>query len=113
MYVIFGIFCIQRIMEKVRIDEKQKWDEYYKEVQQLELEHEEADDREWLLENGLNASGLDENGDDNDTKRFDIRRGGRRCWQKWYRWKRRCKRRKMRGGGLCYQLGCRTVDFRC
>jgi len=112
MYVIFGIFCIQKIMEKVRIDEKQKWDEYYKEVQQLELEHEEADDREWLLENGLNASGLDENGD-NDTKRFDIGRGGRRCWQKWYRWKRRCKRRKLRGGGLCYQLGCRTVDFRC
>ena len=121
VYILFGIFCIQRIMERVRIDEKEKWQEYYDKVHKLEMEREEEEDREWLLENGHDdEQHTDDDGhgkNDDGTKKkasFTIKGSGRRCLQNWHRWRRRCKRRRRRGnGGLCYQLGCRTVDWRC
>mmetsp|Transcript_16783 Transcript_16783/g.36218 ORF Transcript_16783/g.36218 Transcript_16783/m.36218 type:complete len:110 (-) Transcript_16783:826-1155(-) len=103
VYSLCELFCMQKVMERVCKDEKEKWKEYYEKVQQLELEKEEAEEREWLLENG-------HEGEEHDTT---IGGGGRRCWQRCLRWRRRCKRRNLRGGGLCYQLGCRTVDWRC
>lgn len=110
LYILFGLFCIQRIMEGVRKDEKEKWTEYYEKVHTLELEKEEAEEREWLLENGHGGHGEEEEHDDT----YFLRGGGRRFWQRCLRWGRRCKRRRLRGGGgLCYQLGCRTVDWRC
>ena len=118
VYILFGIFCIQRIMERVRIDEKEKWQEYYDKVHKLEMEREEEEDREWLLENGHDDEqhGAHGKNDDGTKKKatFTIKGSGRRCLQNWHRWRRRCKRRRRRGdGGLCYQLGCRTVDWRC
>ena len=106
-------------MEKVRIDEKEKWTKYYEEVHQLELEREEEEEREWLLEHGhvVNHSYDKEKNDDDDEKQTKkCCRGGciQRCYRNFKRWKRRCKRRRKRGdGGICYQLGCRTVDWRC
>lgn len=108
VYILFGLCCLQKIMERVRKDEKEKWKEYHEKVHTLELETEQAEEREWLLENGHYHEG---DGEEHDA---DIGGGGRRCWQRCSRWRRRCKRRRLRGrGGLCYQLGCRTVDWRC
>lgn len=111
VYILFGIFCIQRVMERVRKDEKEKWKEYYEKVQKMELEAEETEEREWLLENG---ELLDEGGGEGheDVGTFA---GKKRYWlRRWQRWRRRCKRRREMGqGGFCYQLGCRTVDWRC
>jgi len=105
VYILLGLFCIQKVMERVRKDEKEKWKEYYELVQRMELEKEEAEEREWLLENG-------EEGEHGTAAA--VGGGGRRCWQRLQRWRRRCKRRRLRGGGgVCYQLGCRTVDWRC
>lgn len=121
LYVIFGIFCLQKIMEKVRIDEKEKWTRYYEEVHQLELEREEEEEREWLIEHGhavVNHGHDKEKEDDEEEEQKTKKccRGGciQRCYRNFKRWKRRCKRRRKRGdGGICYQLGCRTVDWRC
>lgn len=105
-YVLLGLFCIQRIMERVRRDEKEKWREYYEKVHALELEKEEAEERQWLLQNNL---------EDVDIRNAaTIKEGGRMCWQRAKRWRRRCMRRWLRGGrGGWYQFGCRRVDWRC
>lgn len=103
VYILFGLFCIQRVMERVRKDEKEKWKEYYDKVQKLELERDEAEEREWLLENGV------EEGDEEDTTKFGAE--WRRHWLKFQRWRRKCRRRWLRGGGICHRLGCREVDY--
>lgn len=99
VYVLFGLFCMQKVMERVRKDEKEKWTEYYEKVHKIDLEREEEEEREWLIEE--------------EERGTVIGGGGRRCWQRFQRWRGRCKRRRRRGGTLCYQLGCRTVDWRC
>lgn len=107
VYFLLGLFCMQKVMERVRKDEKEKWKEYYETVQKIEVEREEAEEREWLLENGA----AEHEHDDADAH---DKAGCGRCWQRMQRWRRRCKRRRVRGqGGVCYQLGCRTVDWRC
>ena len=120
VYTIFGIFCVQKIMERVRIDEKIKWNEYYEQVHRLELEQEEAEEREWLLENGKihEIDNVAHNCDDVDEDevggciKAEIHK--RRCCSRLVRWRRRCHRRRARGqGGFFYQMGCRTVDWRC
>ena len=106
MYVLFGLFCLQRVMERVREDEREKWTAYYEELHKLEAEREEEEEREWLLEN---------TGSEADTSDpYTIRGQCQRCFQNMQRWRKRCKRRRKRGsGGFFYQLGCRTVDWRC
>ena len=97
IYILLGMFCIQKVMERVRRDEKEKWKEYYEKVHEMELHLEEEEEREWLLENG----------DEVAERRHNPA-------TRWQRWRRRCKRRRLRGhGGICYQLGCRTVDWKC
>ena len=105
-YILLGLFCIQRVMERVRRDEKEKWREYYEKVHALELEKEEAEERQWLLQNNL---------EDVDIRNAaTIREGGRICWQKVKRWRRRCMRRWLREErGGWYQFGCRRVDWKC
>jgi len=126
-YVLLGCLCIQKVMERVRRDEKLKWKEYYEKVQELQTEREEEEEREWLLEHhGGEISYETLDGDDNNAveeegggRRSGKKSGGNsfgRCWQGIQRWWWRCKRRrryKGSGSGICYQLGCRAVDCRC
>lgn len=46
VYVLLGMCCIQRIMERVRRDEKEKWRVYYEKVMEMELQDEEEEEEE-------------------------------------------------------------------
>ena len=97
MYVLLGICCLQRVMERVRAEEKESWIEYYEHLRLLDMEECEEEEREWLLEN--------EDRDDNYC-----------CYNNWtqgcVRWYRRCQRRRRRGEGFCSILGCRALECR-
>lgn len=97
-YVVLGALCVQRVMERVRRDEREKWRAYRERLYELEREEEEEEEREWLLENPGEA------GEEGDVAGH---------WGRWRRWRRRFERRRSRGGGLCHWMGCRTVDCRC
>lgn len=101
MYVLLGICCLQTIMERVRIEEKESWIEYYEYLRLLDIEECEEEEREWLLENEDRDSGC--------------------CWScglcnTWckgcQRWHRRYQRRRRRGEGCFSIMGCRTLDCR-
>lgn len=105
MYVLLGMFCIQKVMERVRADEREKWTKYYDELHKLELEREEEEEREKLESGEMELETSDP---------FTINGCLRRCCRKRERWWKRSKRRRKRGmGGIFYQMGCRTVDWQC
>ena len=114
-YIILGLFCMQKVMERVRRAEKEKWNEYYEKVHKLDSEREEEEERRWLLDNGYDV----EVGDALGEQQHDSTKGEKKsCWQRCLRWRRRCKRRRRVSrtggvGGVCYQLGCRRVEWRC
>ena len=108
-YIVLGILCVQRVMERVRWDERVKWAEYHEEVRRVEAKREEEEEREWRLEKGyseVNGGGAEEDA--------ALTGWWARLCQRLRLWRRRCRRRRARGrGGVFYQMGCRTVDWRC
>ncbi|KAL7476374.1 hypothetical protein ACHAW6_002244 [Cyclotella cf. meneghiniana] len=102
MYVLLGMCCLQKVMERVRREEKECWDEYYEHLRLLDLEESEVEEREWMLEN--------EEGDRSGC----CYCGCCRIWgEPCRRWYRRYRRRRQRGEGFCSVLGCRSLDWRC
>ena len=100
MYILLGMCCLQRVMERVRAEEKEAWVEYYEHLRLLDMEECEEEEREWLLEN-------------------EERNGC--CWfcgccntwsQGCQRWYRRYQRRRGRGEGFCSIMGCRALECR-
>jgi hypothetical protein len=88
MYVLLGAFCLQSVMERVRKEERENWEEYYELLKEIEAEEDEAEEREWLREN-------------DDTLCFRLQR----WWKQW-------NRRRLRGEGWCGWFG-RSLDWRC
>ncbi len=46
VYILLGMCCCQRIMERVRRDEKEKWRVYYEKVREMELQEDEEEEEE-------------------------------------------------------------------
>ena len=97
-YILLGIFCVQRVMERVRREEVQRWDEYWEKLKKLEEEEDLEEEREWLLEHG----GLQGQGGGGENISVAA------LTQRWRKWRKRFKRRYRRGKGWW-----RTIDFRC
>ena len=95
LYVILGAFCVQKIMIKVRREERKKWKEYYERLHILDQQIDDEEESAWMLENP-----------DSEGSTFVFCQG---C----QRWSRRCQRRLARGRGLGTALGCRMVDLKC
>lgn len=95
LYVILGAFCVQKIMIKVRREERKKWREYYERLHILDQQIDDEEESAWMLENP-----------DSEGSTFVFCQG---C----QRWSRRCQRRLARGRGLGTALGCRMVDLKC
>eukprot|EP00804_Cyclotella_cryptica_P011775 CCRYP_011374-RA/>CCRYP_011374-RA protein AED:0.12 eAED:0.12 QI:478/1/1/1/0.5/0.33/3/328/239 len=102
MYVLLGLCCLQRVMERVRREEKESWDEYYEHLRLLDLEESEEEEREWMLEN-----------EERDRSVFSFCVCCDTCSAGCRRWYRRYQRRRQRGEGFCSILGCRSLDWRC
>lgn len=101
MYVLLGMCCLQRVMERVRAEEKESWIEYYEHLRLLDMEESAEDEREWLLEN------------EDREHSFWLCFGCCNTWsQGCRRWYRRYQRRRRRGEGLCSILGCRSLECR-
>lgn len=96
MYILLGIFCVQKVMERVRREEKERWDEYWEKLKKLEEEEDLEEEREWLLENGEQGRA---GGGESTHVGFKER---------WRKWRKRFKRRYRRGRGWW-----RTIDFKC
>ena len=106
MYILLGIFCVQRIMERVRREEMERWDEYWEKLKKLEEEEDLEEEREWLLEHGGGEFGGQQVvGGDGKSTRSGAAIGVKERWRKW---RKRFKRRYRRGRGWW-----RTIDFRC
>ena len=100
IYILLGMFCMQRVMERVRREEKARWDEYWIKLKKLEEEEDLEEEREWLLENG----GDSEHGVTTGASNAGIL-GYKERWRKW---RKRFRRRYRRGRGWW-----RTIDLRC
>ena len=100
MYILLGIFCVQKVMERVRREEKERWDEYWVQLKTLEEEEDLEEEREWLLENAEQGR---QGGGGESTSAAAI--GFKDRWRKW---RKRFKRRYRRGRGWW-----RTIDFKC
>lgn len=101
MYVLLGMCCLQKVMERVRAEEKESWIEYYEHLTLLDMEQSELEESQWVLEN--------------------EEREERCCWScgccnSWgygcRRWYRRYQRRRRRGESICSIMGCRALDCR-
>lgn len=95
LYILLGILCLQKVMERVRREEKERWDEYWQKLKKLEEEEDLEEERLWLLENGGEAGGGDSS----------VVLGLKERWRKW---RKRFRRRYRRGRGWW-----RTIDFKC
>ncbi|KAL3810335.1 hypothetical protein ACHAXA_002529 [Cyclostephanos tholiformis] len=60
MYVLLGMFCLQGVMERVRVEDGERWREYYERVDELENEMEGAKERELIAGGGLAKDSADE-----------------------------------------------------
>ena len=106
MYILLGIFCVQKIMQRVRREEMERWDEYWEKLKKLEEEEDLEEEREWLLEHGGGEFGGQQVvGGDGKSIRSGAAIGVKERWRKW---RKRFKRRYRRGRGWW-----RTIDFRC
>ena len=101
LYILLGIFCMQRVMERVRREEKERWDEYWYKLKKLEEEEDLEEEREWLLENGGAAGGGSEHGVADSSAGIGYK-------ERWRKWRKRFRRRYRRGRGWW-----RTIDFKC
>lgn len=104
-YILLGIFCVQRIMERVRREESERWDEYWEKLKKLEEEEDLEEEREWLLENGGGEFGGEVVVGDGKSTKSGAAIGFKERWRKW---RKRFKRRYRRGKGWW-----RTIDFKC
>lgn len=107
-YILLGIFCVQKIMERVRREEMERWDEYWEKLKKLEEEEDLEEEREWLLEHGGGEFGGQKvvvKGGDGKSIRSGAAIGYKERWRKW---RKRFKRRYRRGRGWW-----RTIDFKC
>mmetsp|Transcript_4361 Transcript_4361/g.8852 ORF Transcript_4361/g.8852 Transcript_4361/m.8852 type:complete len:408 (-) Transcript_4361:85-1308(-) len=103
-YVVFGIFCLQRVMERVRREEKERWDEYREEVERKERKLRADEERELLLESD----------DDCEGRVLSDEEGiGVMFCGKWERCRRKCLKKRRRGKGFFSQLAFRGVDWKC
>jgi hypothetical protein len=100
MYILLGIFCCQKVMERVRREEKERWDEYWEKLKKLEEEEDLEEEREWLLEHGEQGGGGGGGGGES-TAAIGFK-------ERWRKWRKRFKRRYRRGRGWW-----RTIDFKC
>ncbi len=105
IYVIFGMFCLQRVMERVRRDEKERWGEYREEMERRERRLKAEEERALLLDSDDDCEGRALSGEDDGI-------GGIICG-KWKRCRRKCGRERRRGKGFFTQLGFRGVDWKC
>jgi hypothetical protein len=97
MYVLLGMCCLQRVMERVRAEEKESWIEYYEHLALLDMEQSELEESQWVLEN------------EEREERCCLSCG---CCNFWRRWYRRCQRRRRRGESICSIIGCTRLDCR-
>lgn len=104
IYILLGMFCMQRVMERVRREEKARWDEYWIKLKKLEEEEDLEEEREWLLENGGGGGG----GDSEHGVTVASNAGIMGYKERWRKWRKRFRRRYRRGRGWY-----RTIDFRC
>lgn len=99
MYLLLGMCCLQKVMERVRAEEKESWAEYYEHLRLLDIEQSELEESQWLLEN---------------EEREDSCCCG--CCDTWSegcrRLYRRYQRRRRRGEGICSIMGCRALECR-
>jgi hypothetical protein len=102
IYILLGMFCMQRVMERVRREEKARWDEYWIKLKKLEEEEDLEEEREWLLENGGGG------GDSEHGVTVASNAGIMGYKERWRKWRKRFRRRYRRGRGWY-----RTIDFRC
>lgn len=88
MYLLLGMCCLQKVMERVRAEEKESWIEYYEHLRLLDQQS-DLEENQWLVdgEEGYWCEGL-------------------------RRWFRGFRRRRDRGEGLCSILGCRSLECR-
>ena len=88
MYLLLGMCCLQKVMERVRAEEKESWIEYYEHLRLLDHQS-DLEENQWLVEGeeGYWCEGL-------------------------RRWFRGFRRRRDRGEGLCSILGCRSLECR-
>eukprot|EP00985_Skeletonema_marinoi_P006675 scaffold2901_cov99-Skeletonema_marinoi.AAC.4 len=100
-YILLGMFCVQKIMERVRREEMERWDEYWEKLKKLEEEEDLEEEREWLLENGGELG----QGDGKSIRSGAAAIGFKERWRKW---RKRFKRRYRRGRGWW-----RSIDFKC
>ncbi|KAL7469123.1 hypothetical protein ACHAXS_009379 [Conticribra weissflogii] len=105
IYVIFGMFCLQRVMERVRRDEKERWGEYREEMERRERRLKAEEERALLLDSDDDCDGRALSDEDDGI-------GGIICG-KWKRCRRKCGRERRRGKGFFTQLGFRGVDWKC
>jgi len=95
-YVVFGIFCLQRVMERVRREEKERWDEYREEVERKERKLRADEERELLLESD----------DDCEGRVLSDEEGiGVMFCGKWERCRRKCLKKRRRGKGFFLTIG--------
>lgn len=107
MYVFFGMCCLQKVMERIRREDEERWYRYYTQIDELEDEIINAEERE-IAESSSAVTD-------------DILGGGgwveiakARCWLGWRRYWRGCDRRKKQWNrtGLCWEFKCRTIKWK-
>ena len=95
MYLLLGMCCLQKVMERVRAEEKESWIEYYEHLRLLDQQS-DLEENQWFVEGEEGCCC--------------------QCCNTWceglLRWYRRVRRRRDRGEGFCSILGCRSLECR-